>query len=111
MPDAKLAALIRKLSQKTNENSVQWEKTVEPEVFQASFPGYTIQITNDAGDIILRIYNDEGALMEEAKDTEFTRDHIPGGPFTVMNGMFTKARRKALGVDQALDTLLSELGD
>ena len=119
MADDKLLVLIQRLSDQTNQGNVKWEKTVDDGVFQASFPGYSIHILTRTSripqasdpDYVLEIYNDDGVLIEQADDVDFKDLGLDPPIFTTMEQMYTKARRMAMGVDRALDSLLGSLDD
>jgi hypothetical protein len=95
---------------------------VEEDVYQASFPGYSIRILerltkesnaqSDAVDCIVQIFNENGTLMEEIDDIQLREGwEYETPPFITMDAIYVTARRTALGVEQALDNLLNELGE
>jgi hypothetical protein len=111
----KLEKLIRRLHQRTLKGTIHWEETSKPGKFQMAFPGYTINIFTkpnienpDAIDYQLQIYNDAGNLVEEVSDIDF--DDKEYG-LKLMSEMYETARRIASGTEQAIDTLLLNLGD
>jgi hypothetical protein len=61
--------------------------------------------------LVLQIYDENGALVEEVSDLEFNENDFVTAPFTFMNEIYTQARRTAMGVEQALDSLLKDLDD
>lgn len=108
----KLVELVARLYRKTKQNKINWEKTIEEDVFQTNFPGFSVRLFPKDGDMYLQIYNDEGLLIDQVIDTEIRGESIEGeGPFGAMTNMHALARRNALGVDKVLDSLLEELGD
>jgi hypothetical protein len=110
----KRRALVERLLEKTTAGEVNWEATETELEFQAAFTKYTVRITSqhhrDSTDYIIRIFNSEGALVEEFDDTELTADDV-FSPFLVMKETHDLARRYVMGAEQALDALLDELGD
>jgi hypothetical protein len=111
----KLEKVINKLHRRTMSGSISWEETSTPGSFQTAFPGSTIIIfTKPSGefmdelDYILQIHDDKGNMMEQARDTDF-EDKSHG--YAIMKEMYEAARRIALGTEQAIDELLSSLGD
>jgi hypothetical protein len=111
----KLEKLITRLHQRTMKGTIHWEETSKPGKFQTAFPGYTINIftkpnfvSPDTMDYVLQIYNDAGNLVEEVADIDFDDK---GFGFNLMREMYETARRIASGTEQAIDTLLSNLGD
>lgn len=111
----KMARLVQRLSRVTAERSDLWEPTTENGVFQASFPNYAVRIDSRPGDnyqneddVYLSIYDDDGALIEEVADSDL--GPLLPDAYRVMVSLYESARRQAMGVDQALDEILSELG-
>jgi hypothetical protein len=119
MADRKLITFVKKLSQRTLEGKVPWEKTVEDAVFQAAFPAYSITIGTretqnefESGvDYVIKIFNDEGGLVEVIADPDFAKGDFDGGAFRVMEEIYAVARRTAMGVEKALDSLLASLNE
>ena len=110
MVDRKLITVIKQLHKKTLAGKIFWEATVEADVYQASFPGSTIKIFPQGADYVVMIYNDEGVLIEEVNDTDFDPDDFGDeDPYAFLDELYSMARRRALGVDEALDSLLDEL--
>ncbi len=114
MPYTKLAKIIVKLVERTKAGSVTWEETGNRGVFQAAFPGYTIQVFSreneddpDVLDYIVRIVNEEGNVLEEVADLELRE--VMEHPLSTMKELYGLARRSALGVDEALNRILSSL--
>lgn len=114
MSNIKLAKIIEKLLERTQAGSVTWEETGKRGVFQAAFPGYTIQLLlregdhpSEAPDYVVRIVNQEGNLLEEVADPELKE--VMESAFAKMQELYTLARRSALGVDEALNRILSSL--
>jgi hypothetical protein len=116
MAQSKIVRLVISLAEKTDRNELQWEPTAEEEVFQVSFPHYSVQIrlvenfasaTPDGVLIVIR--NKEGLVIDQVSDVDLQKEWSEA--YSVMSGIYGKARRKALGVDKALDELLKELGE
>jgi hypothetical protein len=113
MAYAKLSRLLIELIQRTSKGSLKWEGTAADGVYQMSFPKYTVQLSTRPAerdgfdDIVLTVLNSEGVVIEQAADPDFAPD--VGEAYTAMKEMYATARRQALGVDSALDDLLSEL--
>jgi hypothetical protein len=100
----KTIALIRVLAEKTRNNEIVWEKTSNPDAFQTSFPNYSIVLLERLGEVTLHLANEKGEVIERYSSTPAPTDidHM-------MHETFELARRKALGVDQALDDILKTL--
>jgi len=115
--DEKLHALAERLLNKTLEGSLVWEKTVTANAFQAAFPASTIKIAEYSSDepdegpyYELSIHNEKGRQIENT--TDHALEKISGGKsFGIFSNLYREARRRALGVDEALDDLLGQLND
>jgi len=120
MTKNKLVELVSRIEKKTISNSLTWETTADQNEFQtvlASFvvrtreyysfgetePDYEIKIIDGSGNILETITN--GDLFNILKDETIEGRH----PYTVMSSIFKNAKRQALGIDKAIDSILSEL--
>lgn len=106
MVQEKLIALIETLAEKSENGTLEWEATAGSNSYQTNFPRYTVTIFEfDYGESYeLRITNELGELMETAHDSDF-----PAGTHQLLKTVFSGARRKVMGVDSALDEILSSL--
>lgn len=118
MSYVKIADLVKTLARKTSEDKVFWVQTERPNVFQTSFPSYSVRIfdklvmTNEDEnqqrlDMIVQIINENGDVVEEVSDEDLKG--IFPGPFTVMRNMFDIARRQAMGVEKAIEEIMQAL--
>ena len=107
--------LVQRLHGKTASGQVQWERTANEDVFQSSFPNYVVRVAVGPGpssgstEYFLTIRDEGGAVIESTSDRAISQALIAPNAFTLMEELHTMARRQALGVDKALDSLLSEL--
>jgi len=116
--DSKPVRLIQQLLARSNEGKVKWEKTVNSAVYQAAFPHYSVRTFSrfnpevDENDYFLQIFNEEGELVEEISDGDLHvmlgQTAVPNA-FKIMKDLYEVARRTAMGVEAALDTILAEL--
>ena len=121
MADDKLVTLARKLHKQTRAGHVEWEKTNEEGVFEADFAGFAVQLSEAIAEeepvYFIRIFDREGVLLEEFSDedaTEILNRTTPTEPsvmFEVLAETYRGARRVAMGVDKAVDSILSALGE
>ena len=115
MPHTKILQLIKGLRDQTRENKIHWQATNRENIYQASFPGtkYTLLIMKLEEDVpspqgyIVSINDKDGIPIERIKSEELIK--IMNEGYTALNEVYIRARRKALGVDQALEELLSIL--
>lgn len=111
----KLHTFVRTLKARTEEGKINWQPTVEEAVYQAAFPNYLVKIwmrqsvhDHQGEDICIAILNKDGTVIEEFDDitlggTGFDR------PFPLMELLYRLARRRAMGLDKALDEILTAL--
>jgi hypothetical protein len=101
----KLVQLLRIIHGKTKNGELVWEKTANSSEFQVAFAKNSITIGGAAGITpTLRIFNEEGNLLEEIGVLTTS-----GTERDLLKEVWELARRRALGVDQAIDELLAEL--
>jgi len=113
----KLWTFMEKLKDRTDAGKVAWERTANDDVYQASFPNHAVRIFTRAGeaeflDYVVQIVNQEGVVVEEASDVDLSKLIAPSPPnyvFQFMKDLHGAARRKAMGVDRALDILIDSL--
>ena len=114
MEKNKLVKLIEQLSSKSMKGELDWEQTDKEGIFQLTLAKYTIRISvmpasenPDALDIFLAIYNEEGSLIERAVDYDMKNEFV--NSYKIFKEIYDNARRKAMGVDKALDDILASL--
>lgn len=108
----KIARLVNVLKSQTESGSLSWSQTEKPDMFQASFPNYSVRIFVKASnpieqDYILQIINQLGEIVEEVSDPDL--NGFMETPYKVMRDLHDSARRSAMGVENALDDILSWL--
>lgn len=116
MADTKLEELVKRLHTQTMTGKIQWETTSDDDSFQTSFPAYTVKITQNSGmignDYTLTIYNHVGLIVESVTGYESginLKQGLSPEATRLLSDTYAQARRTALKVDQALETLLSAL--
>jgi hypothetical protein len=114
MSETKTTVLIQRLHRRTADGTIAWEKAVDEAVFRATFGSTSVAIlpeqTSDGwggyrDSTVLRIYNDEGVLIEEISSDNVGQRALS----EMMQSTYELARRQAMGVDKILDSLLKEL--
>ena len=109
MEQNKIATLINLLVVRSQAGKLLWEKTIDEGVFQTTLGGYTVRLSprhrrgvfGDERYVLIEINNAEGELIEEVSDTDVNSNDLWS--------LYEIARRQAMGVDAALDTIISEL--
>lgn len=118
----KLADLAYMLYQRTLKASIDWEEAVTPGVYQASFSDYSIQISllgsqiTPDSDVKISVIDDNGNEIESFSDVDIEKGwlekfNVEISPFQIMYETYEIARRSALGTEQAINKILSELDD
>ena len=110
----KLWQLVKRLHQKTIEGTVPWEVSFKA-TYLAAFPKYGVRVSEivkeDSLDYVIELLDENGRVIESASDADLRDVAAPGESYPVMKELFVMARRRALGVDEALDDLLSSLDE
>jgi S-adenosylmethionine hydrolase len=121
MTEEKLVELVRRIENKTAIGVLKWETTASENEFQTTLSSYVIQIQSKFSrdgdhDFTLNIIDGFGNAIESVSDTELARManefgllKSSGESYRLMEKIFVKAKRQALGVDSAIDNILSEL--
>lgn len=116
MGNEKVWLLIERLYDKTKRGEIAWKETESKLEYQVSFSNYSVRIgereSNISNNVDYWIYiiNEEGDIVEAVSDVVLNENNY-GNAYAIMGEMFGSARRKAKGVDKALDDLLGELDD
>jgi hypothetical protein len=110
--------LIQLLIGRTKDGSVEWRPTPDQKTFQVVFKDTSLllrqtpsSMTPDEYDYEGRIVNSDGIVVERFSDADFYAEL--GGPigYKLMHELFDLARRKALGTDKVIDSIIDELND
>ena len=109
MATDKLAQLVLKIHQNSQQGRIDWQATTRSNAFESAFPRYSVRIFTRGEGVILAILNEVGETVEEVADTDL--EGLPGAEswWRVMSEIHEMARRRALGADEAIDALLKEL--
>jgi hypothetical protein len=107
MSTQKLAELVTRLIRLTDQDRIEWTLGPDERSVMAAFPSYGVSLREHGSDFVIDIYNQQGNIIESIRDPEVA-PWIPNS-FQLMRSMYASARRRALGIDQAIDTLLDEL--
>lgn len=112
----KVRLFVEKLAERTEEGKVNWERTLDEHTYQVAFPDYTVHVSSrpnpnplEPDDFAVEIKDEDGLVIEEVTASLLRtgpRDNI----FDRLETLFRSARRKALGVDKAVNSLLEALG-
>lgn len=118
----KLAELAYKLGERTSKGVVDWEETVHNGHYQTEINGNSIQISREYTDqyhgdeveydYIIKIFNELGNEVESFSDVDIA-EVMPNdsNSYQILSKMYKDARRKALGTDKVLDSIIEGLSD
>ncbi|MBO6576175.1 MAG: hypothetical protein JJ896_08985 [Rhodothermales bacterium] len=93
----RLITLLSRLNLATEQGDLNWEE-LPGEEFSATFSGYAVGIEQGALGYVLTIYDDDGNIVESV-----------AGKDSIFRDLFRAARRVARGIDEALNSILSQL--
>lgn len=117
MTTEKYLKLLSRLEEKTASGQADWQTTANDGVFSLAFSNYSVQIglkrvyNQDDPDVVISILNSVGDVVDAVRDTELG----PESGFELsefykrMRRLYDSARRRASGVDEALDSILDDL--
>ncbi|HWC61011.1 MAG TPA: hypothetical protein VHC44_15055 [Verrucomicrobiae bacterium] len=121
MTEEKIAEMVLKIDEKTAQTGLSWEKTTKENEFQAVLGRWVVRIRedylpqDDANDYTLSITDYNGTQLESLTDSDlvgiFKRvsNTLGRNAYQTMRNIYKNAKRQAMGVDQAVDEILSEL--
>lgn len=115
--EKKLIDLVQTLEERTTNDIIHWESTAVEDVFQVGFSKYVVKLsrrpnqeTDRAIDYVISIFNESGTCIESIDDVQLQRaSGNQGNIYPVLKSLYDEARRQALNVDGAVDSILSEL--
>lgn len=107
--------LTERLLEKTRAGELDWQESPASEAFQVSFTKYSTQISHAelGNDDLFRIeiIDKYGRIAESFSDQDlrFDGENYNTNWYSIMNEIFNGARRRVLGADEALDSILLEI--
>lgn len=115
MSDPKAEMFVKRICEQTLSGVLAWEATSDADVFQSTIAGYIVRFAaedSDSGEVyILKLFNEDGELIDKYDD-ETLRREMSGQRvswFNTMGKAYRVARRRAMGVDEALSEIIKEL--
>lgn len=112
----KITNLVREICRKTYKGLIDWEATEKEGVYQVSFSNYSVRlflapsmVQSGSNDYVIQIINSDGALVEETNDEEMK--DLWSDAYHEMKQAHDMIRRKIMGVEDALDSILEELNN
>lgn len=115
---SKISQLVKRVHEQTLAGKVPWEESEREDVYQVSFPNYSIRYSSRLNrpnssdlDYVLTVYNDQGSVVEEVADPDLEDEDLNFVSNEVMKETYERARGQALGVEKAIDDILRYLDD
>ena len=115
MTNEKYLELIDRLVARTQAASAPWETTATNGQFSLSLAAYSVTISRvHSGtdwDTVIGIEDSLGNAIDSVRDTDLAESSRMNNPefYDYINALYDGARRHALGIDKALDTVLKAL--
>jgi hypothetical protein len=120
MPSERMSDLIEELNRLTAADKLDWAETAEEKSFVASFPKYSVTISevlasdrwgNEFPSYVLTVMDLNGKVLDSVRDLDYPTNYevAEGLLQTEMRKLHDRARRKAMKVDEALADLLGSL--
>ncbi|MBX8608556.1 hypothetical protein K5D65_15280 [Pseudomonas cichorii] len=111
MSDSKIISILDKLIEKTTRGDTDWIVTEIKGVYQVSFPRYSVRLAFKSEGLdekyVVTIINGEGLVIDSFNTDDIYRFYPDS--YDKLSSLYSAARRKALGVDRALDELLEDM--
>lgn len=105
----KFFTLVKKLKQLTEQDKIRWGKSADSDGYLFSFPNYSVLLHIDAGIIYLDIYDETGLLIDQTSRNELALEDLRLADD--LTALYDTAKYQSLGVDKALDSILSNLDE
>lgn len=121
MTDDKALELAQSLHRRTLEDKIEWTEGGSDRAFQASFGNFAVEVREvpdrdypDQPDYSIAVRDALGREIEQITNVTLRpvmdRTTAEGlNPYAVLQETYRLARRKALGYDKALDSILEQL--
>ena len=117
----KIANLVIRLYRKTANNDITWAASDVDRQFQKSFSSYSVRVSmeddydhrgNEIDNYFISIFDSTGNIIERVSQTGL-RDELESLNYSpsLVQELYELARRQALGVESALDSIISELDE
>lgn len=108
MANAKMISLLRKLLSKTRESGLQWQEDPFEDAFYATIAGSAIYVKSIENKITIELRNTSGTILDNVSDDDSALEYEDR---LSVRELFELARRYALGTDDVIDKVISELDD
>ena len=120
MANPKIIDLIKVLAYNTSEGKIAWKKSTEEGVFNATLKDYSVQVSTSLGwdemaeaeytAYLVRLFDSDGELIAEFTPSNFERGDLDDRyPYSTFEDLYGNARSIAMGIDKAVDAILSQL--
>lgn len=112
----KIELFLMRLHEKSLQNELPWTETGAEGEYKLSVPGYTVRVREAGGEeppggeanaYLLKIHDAGGRMIERIGDRDINLGYKK--TIEVFKQIHQSARRRAMGVNEALDELLKHL--
>lgn len=118
MDTRKAAIFLKTLIKRTEEGAIKWVGTARDGVFAAYFPHGTIKLVREEGTddqtgddysiVVIELLNKNAQVVDTI--TPYEVKALLPHPWEATESLFAKARDMALGISEAIEELIQDLG-
>lgn len=103
--------LIDRVHAQTERGEVDWSEASEKNAYMFEADGFQVTVEATGGSVTLTIADADGRELETLTDDDLSAAAAPNGEDyeTIVRAMHTRARRVALGTDDAIERILKAL--
>lgn len=111
MVDNSVQRLIFKLLESTRKGSTRWGESANDNEYISNFKSYSVAVGETPEVYYLSLLNDQGKTIEYIGSDELLRERHGAELLEALRAVYESARRTASGADEAVKSILDELGD
>lgn len=111
----KIIDLVRRVADSTGSGALDWAETEDVDVYQVSFTNYSLRVGKSLSRIghgdefSIEILDSMGDVVDRISDEDPEDDALRMDLYSLIKGIFESARRRAKGVDDAIDSIMLDL--
>jgi hypothetical protein len=120
MEDERITELVKTIYAGTEQGKIKWEQSADDDTFLVPFSGYSLRMTREIFysvpeedseqiDYRLEIFDDTSTLLEVIRSSDIKTWRRRKSSYIILSELWSMARRHALGVNEAIDTILDAL--
>lgn len=111
----KIVDLVRRVAESTDAGLLEWAETEDLDAYQVSFTSYSLRIgrspsrMGNGDEYSVEILDSMGDVVDRISDEDPDDDHLQIELYSLMRKTFEVARRRAKGVDDAIDSIMLDI--